>query len=505
MSVNDDACLVLPAASIDALQQSPLGNLKAVLTREQDQAALTFHDTFDQQFRGDHTLMIGYDDRIDLWLPQGAVLSQPVESPNGLTTAAAGLLGVQVGELRGLTKLGGGRGQRSELALIDGEGKTRVRASVQTLEVEGADRVALVTLHKMRGYDKAAARLRSTLIAQGGMALAQVDLHARLFPERPPFLGKPKVPIRPDEPVFDVATRIITAHLPVVRQYEAGAIADIDPEFLHGYRVALRKIRSVVSLFKGVFSNDRTSEFKTRFAALMKPTGPVRDLDVSLMERRHFEQRLPESLHGGLDRLFAIFAEERGVAQKRLAQHLRSKAYRQEMADLEDLFRGRSRIARGPDADRLTHDLACRLIWKRYRKIGRIAQTLNADTPDHEVHELRIHGKKLRYLMEFFAPLFPDDRIRRLIKPLKRLQDNLGLYNDYSVQQSKLQQVLVMHEQDRSGPNVELAQSVGALIAVLHQRQAEERARVMGNLAHFQAKQTRQAFRDLFHAGKERG
>ncbi len=64
------------------------------------------------------------------------------------------------------------------------------------------------------------------------------------------------------------------------------------------------------------------------------------------------------------------------------------------------------------------------------------------DTEDEVVHQLRINCKKLRYLMEFFAPLFPENEIKTLIKALKLLQDNLGNFNDYSVQQIFLRQVL---------------------------------------------------------------
>ena len=59
-------------------------------------------------------------------------------------------------------------------------------------------------------------------------------------------------------------------------------------------------------------------------------------------------------------------------------------------------------------------------------------------TQDELLHALRIECKKLRYLMEFFTSLFPRKKMTRLIKQLKRLQDNLGEFNDLSVQQEYL-------------------------------------------------------------------
>ena len=87
-------------------------------------------------------------------------------------------------------------------------------------------------------------------------------------------------------------------------------------------------------------------------------------------------------------------------------------------------------------------DFACRLVLKRYGKVCKIARSIDGKTADDVIHQLRIHCKKLRYLMEFFSPLFPENEIKTLIKSLKVLQDNLGNFNDYSVQQKFLRHVL---------------------------------------------------------------
>ncbi|MCX8955640.1 CHAD domain-containing protein, partial [Ruegeria sp. NA] len=81
------------------------------------------------------------------------------------------------------------------------------------------------------------------------------------------------------EPSGEVAAKIIQTYLRVARQNEEGVIADIDTEFLHDYRVSLRKIRSVISLFKSVLSVAQTAELKRVFSDLMTRTVPLRDLD----------------------------------------------------------------------------------------------------------------------------------------------------------------------------------------------------------------------------------
>ncbi|MDP1592616.1 MAG: CHAD domain-containing protein, partial [Gallionella sp.] len=131
-----------------------------------------------------------------------------------------------------------------------------------------------------------------------------------------------------------------------------------------------------------------------------------------------------------------------------------------------------------------------------------IGGAIAPEMPDVEVHALRIHCKKLRYLMEFFSPLFAKPEFKDLLRPLKHLQDNLGLFNDYSIQQISLQDFLRQANDWANDTKLHVAQSVGALTAVLHLRQIEERAKIVDSFALFNSLQTQSTFRELFHDGR---
>jgi CHAD domain-containing protein len=104
--------------------------------------------------------------------------------------------------------------------------------------------------------------------------------------------------------------------------------------------------------------------------------------------------------------------------------------------------------------------------------------------------------------MEFFAPLFPAEEIRRLIKALKGLQDNLGKFNDYSVQQSFLAKVEA-GDPRRGSEVLQVAQAIGGLTAMLYRLQTEERSQIMTNFARFDSEEIRADFDKLFY--KEEG
>lgn len=507
MTRHKTECLVLPAAAAEGLAADPVGKLRPIPAPAAEPAAFTLMDSFDGTVARRPAMLLELGDRLDYWGADGAALSQTAARQGDFVADLAdgpvkeALRGVPA--LRSLMPVGSGTLETTRVAYVDDEAKTQARARLHLLTGEGGGRVAVATVEGLRGYDKAFAQVADALRARGGAPMGARAVIPLLFPDHAPYDAKPDIPIGPEDAAFDVASDIIAAHLGVARRNEAGMVADLDTEFLHDYRVALRKIRSVLSLFRGVYSEAQTQALKARFSALMAPTGRLRDLDVYLLEREGVYALLPESLHGGLDRMFAMFAEERAAEHARLVRHLRSAAYETEIAKLEKLFARRRKLARGPAADRPAHAFASRLIWKRYRRICRIAAAIDADTPDAEVHELRIHCKKLRYLMEFFAPAFPRQACKRLIKALKRLQTTLGDFNDHAVQQESLTAFLAGLDPKDHDRNLDLAQSVGALIAVLHQRQLEARARVVSSFAEFNSPETQASFRELFHAGKE--
>ena len=493
----------------DALVTSKFGNRRFVPCGAATEAEFTLHDTFDMELANSQRLLVAVGS--DLWLLQenGPELAQPAAPPGFAVQMPDGpvkeILCAATDPLRTLLSLGGGTLTEQHLALIDDEHKTRVRCHLRLLSTPEGQHLTLLRLEGLRGYDRDFERLTHGVQAIGVPSLTPKAALDSLFPGATDYTPKPTIGFAKGSTAFDAACAIVAAHLPVARANEPGVIADHDSEFLHDYRIALRKIRSVVSLFKGVYSPEQADALKARFSALMAVTGPLRDLDVYLIERPTYLGMVPADLRPGVDLLFDRFARKRRTAQRALIRHLQSDAYAAEIAGLEKLFaKPRKRLDPGPEADHAVKDYAQFLIRKRYRKVRKIALGIDAGTPDEEVHELRIQCKKLRYLMEFFAPLFGTRDMKRLIKSMKRLQDNLGMFNDSVVQQESLAAVMTSLRGGTPEEQLEIARSVGALMTVLHQRQDAERARVMQTFAQFDAPDTRQGFKALFATGGQK-
>ncbi|CUJ92972.1 hypothetical protein RUE5091_01279 [Ruegeria denitrificans] len=470
---------------------------------ESSTAARSFDllDCHDQTLRAKGRLLIESERTLQLLKSDGSVLVQDgsgtgqfvQDLPDG--PVRAGLKSFP--KLRALMPVGSGTVKAKNFAVLDDLQKTQVRGSVLSLST-GHGKVTFLTVQSMRGYKRAFLDVCSALECMAGGASEKEELFQRLLPDTIPYVAKPEIKLGKQQPSIEVAVEIVRTYLEVARQNEAGIVADIDTEFLHDYRVSLRRVRSVLSLFKGVFSTEQTTALKHEFSNLMALTGRMRDLDVYLLEKDIYFNLIPANLHHGVNAMFAQFAKERNRELTTLNRRFRSAAYDRQMTQLVRLFADTKGLETGSNADRGAYDYACALIWKRYRKVCKRARGITPKTPDEAVHELRIDCKKLRYLMEFFAPLFDKGEFKSIIKPLKIMQESLGLFNDYSVQQEALLEFVATQSDAQNRTNAQLAMAVGGLIAVLDQRQKTERDRVIANFQHFDSSKIQTLFRTLF-------
>jgi CHAD domain-containing protein len=142
-------------------------------------------------------------------------------------------------------------------------------------------------------------------------------------------------------------------------------------------------------------------------------------------------------------------------------------------------------------------ELARKRTYKRYRRVIKDGDYILSHTKDELLHSLRIECKKLRYLMEFFTSLFPRKKITRLIKQLKKLQDNLGDFNDLSVQQEYLMHMAEELPIDDSRSRKALV-ATGYLVENLGNEQRAVKAKFADTFKEFASPDNQDLFRRLF-------
>lgn len=336
----------------------------------------------------------------------------------------------------------------------------------------------LLRLFGIRGYDQALDSLRRILAENGvrepASPLVGFEEGCKAAGRRPlDYSSKFALELQPNETGREAMVRIYRQLLATINGNIPGVVADLDSEFLHDLRVAIRRTRSGLSLVKDVLPDPVVEAFKKDFGTLGALTGPTRDLDVYLMGRDDYLGRLPPALQPALASFFAALAVRRQAEQLKMARALQAKKSRAILGAWKRYLATEDRQP-APAAGVEIGRLAGRIIRRRFKRVLKDGRALDAATPDAEVHRLRIQGKKLRYAIEFFASLYADDEIAQVVRQLKKLQDILGEFNDLSVQQQMLRKSL---EELRTGSrrHLELAAALGGLLQSLFVQQQELR------------------------------
>lgn len=346
------------------------------------------------------------------------------------------------------------------------------------------------------GYETEAARVVKYLAVRGAKKSGEgpLDLllrHANREPRK--YTLRPAFGLKTETPAREAIGRIVRTILEIAIRNIPGILNDLDTEFLHDYRICLRKIRSVLTLVKDVYPAEGTLRMRRILGDLARQTNVLRDLDVYLLDQDEYCSLLPPEFRSSLQGMFKDFSTERRVEVRRVISKMRSPSSWKLLREIEEYFSLEAPHEFSSAADLPVGPLVFSCLHKRYRKVRKIAAEIGADTPDEVIHQLRIECKKLRYLTEFFSEIIPKEEGADMKTLLRGLQNQLGKFNDASVQQKSL---LSYWEKKKSGGKAALG--LGGLISILYQRQQQARGHIHQSLEGFCDASTAAAFKRTF-------
>jgi CHAD domain-containing protein len=407
-------------------------------------------------------------------------------------------------EMRRVLPVAEARGRGTGLGLRDGRGKTVAQVAVERWTLPGKRRGPLaLRVISIRGYEKAfrkvVALLRDELNL--GRPAAAHPLAALGFVDAAPTKSEFQLEsgMRTDEALKFILRGLLES----VRANEEGTKLALDTEFLHEFRVAVRRTRAALSRFKGVFTARTLARFAREFRWLGTITGPLRDLDVYLLKFDDYLEGGNAAQSLALEPVRAHLLRRQEQEQTTLRRHLASARFRRLVAGWDAFLQQPVAVRTTlPNARRPIDEFAREQIWKFHRRVLKHGRAIDTRTPADAVHELRLDCKKLRYMMEFCRSLFDKKTMAAQVKALKRLQDNLGDFNDLEVQQLKLQSFAGEMEARGEAP-LETALAMGQLIEQLKERQDEERRRFERRFPEFDSAANNKRARRLFRPRPE--
>ncbi len=242
--------------------------------------------------------------------------------------------------------------------------------------------------------------------------------------------------------VAEAGRKIFLQQLRRMKGQEVGSRTGEDIESVHKMRVAVRRMRSLLRLVDDYYSGKSIAETERGLRDIARALGAIRDLDVLILDLQDFSAPLPPDARQQAEALVSRFDRRRAKRRRRLNAYFDSRGYRRTLRQLESFAKlkrkHRRRLRRPYDPHELRHVLPL-LLHQRLASV-RAYDTVLPAADDEHLHALRVECKRLRYAIEFFAPVLGSSA-ERCLALIRSLQDTLGRIHDIAVFVSRLQRL----------------------------------------------------------------
>jgi hypothetical protein len=208
-----------------------------------------------------------------------------------------------------------------------------------------------------------------------------------------------------------------------IKRLKNDYLQDHDEEILHSLRINLRKVRSLLKIFNGVFDEKVTLFFGENFKILANSTNKKRDLDIFLgflSEQKHANELIyfvQKALNLEYENVKSYLSDEENYAFLKEWEIFLNEGefYRSKLFDVS-----LSRLG--------SFKLRTLLVLAQKR-----LKSLDQDCPNDSFHKIRIELKKVRYTYEFLSEIFYFDGLKKYEERLRDMQDIFGALQDYDV------------------------------------------------------------------------
>jgi CHAD domain-containing protein len=507
--------LLLPDGLTASGTADRLAGLVPVATQSAHSIDRTFWDTFDGRLHGAGLALADAGNRLVLMaattyaeqasgdhVRRARRLLIDDLPPGALRDALAPLL-----EMRALTPIARVRSRLLPVNVLDDVGKIVVRLRAEEpMALSGGDGKLTLRprLHviAVRGYDAEFDLVLKLLTGDVGLQHAPRPILDDAVEALGGTIGgtssKLRITLDPGDRADAAAAAILRRLLDVIALNLPGTLTDVDSEFLHDLRVAVRRSRALQRELRGVFAPEPLRVFRGGFRELQALTGPTRDLDVQLLEFGELAAGLTDGAAADVAPLRRLLEQRLVAERQKMVRGLRSERTRALLDNWRDFLDGLVAATEDdrPDAARPVADVAGERIGKVYRQMVGMGRAIDDESPHEALHDLRKKGKELRYLLEFFASLYPTEVVKPMVATLKGLQDVLGRFQDREVQADLLRALGNDIATMEGGAAALMA--MGVLVERLTEQQEQARAQFAASFEQFAAKPQRKLVSQTF-------
>ena len=207
-----------------------------------------------------------------------------------------------------------------------------------------------------------------------------------------------------------------------------------DIEAIHRMRVASRRLATGLDVFKPCLPKKKSRAWRDEVRKVTIALGKARDLDIQIAELTDlYNDQLDAKFKPGYNRLILRLKQDRTKAQKKVNKTVfklnESQALEEMILWFEKHFEPDLALEPYPPS---VFQMAHQAITNALDAFLRHQDFIASDADSDKLHAMRIAGKRLRYTMEIFAPIY-GGALAPFIISMKNIQDILGEFHDADV------------------------------------------------------------------------
>lgn len=268
----------------------------------------------------------------------------------------------------------------------------------------------------------------------------------------------------PDLPFGAAAAESIRSLLDQMMANLPGTLRGDDIEALHDMRVASRRLRAALRIFKPVFPWRIHRSVEATVKSVTISLGTVRDQDVFI----EFLQKYQTDSNVDIGSLIEAEIVKREIAREEMIKSLGSLAGSDIEGQVEALLQ-RTSLTTFEIFDKSSVSFCSQALSLTYPRVRTLIAGSSAISDQKDIaalHAMRIDAKRLRYTLEPFAPYWGSP-LKGKVSTVKGIQEDLGLIHDLDIWTDRLREHASAMADDR-GTNIR------NMISELEQRRSEE-------------------------------
>jgi CHAD domain-containing protein len=237
-----------------------------------------------------------------------------------------------------------------------------------------------------------------------------------------------------DESTCCFGTGVLLKHTQALQQEIEGVRMGQDIEYIHRMRVASRRLRSALPIFAGCFPARKILTWTREVRKITRALGMARDTDVQIDLVKQVLSSLPAAnMQNGLRRVLLRLSQQRSKLQSKVLLAVDELTGSGILVGMTSQFN--ETLAQFPDPlpnTRSLYQLGFDSLDQHLDEFLAYEPHIYFPERAAELHAMRIAAKRLRYEMEIFAPLYPEE-LRSYLQAIRKAQDTLGNVHDCDV------------------------------------------------------------------------